>query len=92
VSVMLGGLDKSPGGEVEYRPFRFVEQRQWRWVDIIAERWTSARIDRRGRLLTTEVPRLEILREAWLDDAEPELHERPPGSIMDHEESRPPDM
>ncbi|MEX0641850.1 MAG: hypothetical protein WD468_04075, partial [Pirellulales bacterium] len=44
-----------------------------------------------GDFLTTEVPRLERVREAWLDTPDPECHGRTPRSIIDRERARLPE-
>lgn len=44
-----------------------------------------------GDFLTTEVPRLECVREAWLDTPDPECHGRTPRSIIDRERVRLPE-
>ena len=44
-----------------------------------------------GDFLTTEVPRLESVREAWLDTPDPEFHGRTPRSIIDRERARLPE-
>jgi len=44
-----------------------------------------------GDFLTTEVPRLERLREAWLDAPDPECHGRTPRAIIDRERARLPE-
>ena len=44
-----------------------------------------------GDFLTTEVPRLEGVREAWLDTPDPEFHGRTPRSIIDRERARLPE-
>ena len=44
-----------------------------------------------GDFLTTEVPRLESVREAWLDTPDPECHGRTPRSIIDRERARLPE-
>ncbi len=38
-----------------------------------------------GDFLTTEIPRLEKVREAWLDTPDPSFHRRTPRSIIDRE-------
>ena len=91
--LMLGGLDKAPSGEVRYQPFPFVEQRPW-----LAGLSSSPNVGRRPASIDTgnfSRPKFRIretVREAWLDDADPELHDRPPGSIKDHEKARLPDI
>ena len=44
-----------------------------------------------GDFLTTEVPRLESVREAWFDTPDPECHGRTPRSIIDRERARIPE-
>jgi hypothetical protein len=44
-----------------------------------------------GDFLTTEVPRLESVRESWLDAPDPECHGRTPRSIIDRERARLPE-
>ncbi len=44
-----------------------------------------------GDFLTTEVPRLESVREAWLDTPDPEFHGRTPRSIIARERARLPE-
>ena len=44
-----------------------------------------------GDFLTTEVPRLEALREAWFDGADPEMHGRPPRGYIERERARIPE-
>ena len=44
-----------------------------------------------GDFLTTEVPRLESVREAWLDTPDPECHGRTPRSIIARERARLPE-
>lgn len=44
-----------------------------------------------GDFLTTEVPRLESVREAWLDRPDPEFHGRTPRSIIARERARLPE-
>ncbi|WP_459557222.1 hypothetical protein [Lacunimicrobium album] len=44
-----------------------------------------------GDFLTTEVPRLECVREKWLDTPDPEFHGRTPRSIIDRERRRLPE-
>jgi hypothetical protein len=44
-----------------------------------------------GDFLTAEVPRLESVREAWLDAPDPECHGRTPRSIIDRERARLPE-
>jgi len=44
-----------------------------------------------GDFLTIEVPRLEKVREAWLDAPDPECHGRTPRSIIDRERARLPE-
>jgi len=44
-----------------------------------------------GDFLTTEVPRLERVREAWLDAPDPECHGRTPRAIIDRERARLPE-
>ena len=44
-----------------------------------------------GDFLTTEVPRLERVREAWLDAPDPEFHGRTPRSIISRERARLPE-
>ena len=44
-----------------------------------------------GDFLTDEVPRLERVREEWLDTPDPELHLRTPRSIIDRERQRLPE-
>lgn len=44
-----------------------------------------------GDFLTTEVPRLEAVREAWLDEPDPECHGRTPRSIIERERARLPE-
>ena len=44
-----------------------------------------------GDFLTTEVPRLENVRETWLDEPDPELYGRTPRSIIDRERARLPE-
>jgi hypothetical protein len=44
-----------------------------------------------GDFLTAEVPRLERVREAWLDAPDPEFHGRTPRSIIDRERARLPE-
>lgn len=44
-----------------------------------------------GDFLTTEVPRLESVREAWLDAPDPECHGRTPRSIITRERARLPE-
>jgi len=44
-----------------------------------------------GDFLSTEVPRLESVREAWLDTPDPECHGRTPRSIIDRERARLPE-
>jgi hypothetical protein len=44
-----------------------------------------------GDFLATEVPRLEGVREAWLDSPDPELHGRTPRSIIARERARMPE-
>jgi len=45
-----------------------------------------------GDFLTTEVPRLEAVREAWLDEPDPECHGRTPRSIIERERARLPEV
>lgn len=44
-----------------------------------------------GDFLTSEVPRLETVREAWLDAPDPECHGRTPRSIIERERARLPE-
>jgi len=44
-----------------------------------------------GDFLAAEVPRLEGVREAWLDQGDPEFHGRTPRSIIDRERARLPE-
>ena len=44
-----------------------------------------------GDFLTNEVPRLEGVREEWLDSPDPECHGRTPRSIIDRERARLPE-
>ena len=44
-----------------------------------------------GDFLTTEIPRLESVREAWLDAPDPECHGRTPRSIIARERARLPE-
>jgi hypothetical protein len=44
-----------------------------------------------GDFLATEVPRLERVREAWLDTPDPECHGRTPRSVIDRERARLPE-
>lgn len=44
-----------------------------------------------GDFLTTEVPRLESIRDAWLDEPDFECHGRTPRSIIDRERARLPE-
>src|SRR4029077_13742119 len=44
-----------------------------------------------GDFLTTEVPRLERVREAWLDAPDPECHGRTPRAVIDRERARLPE-
>jgi hypothetical protein len=44
-----------------------------------------------GDFLTTEVPRLEAVREAWFDEPDPECHGRTPRSIIERERARLPE-
>ncbi|MEX2119866.1 MAG: hypothetical protein WD847_09750 [Pirellulales bacterium] len=44
-----------------------------------------------GDFLTMEVPRLESIREAWLDAPDPECHGRTPRSIIERERARLPE-
>lgn len=44
-----------------------------------------------GDLLTSEVPRLEAVRDRWLDEPDPDFHGRTPRSIIDRERSRLPE-
>ncbi len=44
-----------------------------------------------GDFLTTEVPRLECVRESWLDAPDPECHGRTPRSIIGRERARLPE-
>jgi hypothetical protein len=44
-----------------------------------------------GDFLTTEVPRLEAVREAWLDEPDPECHGRTPRSVIARERARLPE-
>ena len=44
-----------------------------------------------GDFLTTEVPRLERLRDDWLDAPDAEFHGRTPRSVIDHERARIPE-
>lgn len=44
-----------------------------------------------GDFLTGEVPRLERIRDAWLDGPDPECHGRTPRSIIDRERARLPE-
>jgi hypothetical protein len=45
-----------------------------------------------GDFLTTEIPRLERVREAWLDAPDPEMHGRTPRSIIARERARLPEV
>jgi hypothetical protein len=45
-----------------------------------------------GDFLTIEVPRLETVREAWLDTPDPECHGRTPRSIIKRERARIPEV
>jgi len=45
----------------------------------------------RGDFLTCEIPRLEQVREKWLDAPDPEYHGRTPRSIMERERARLPE-
>jgi len=44
-----------------------------------------------GDFLTSEVPRLEVIRDRWLDEPDPEYHGRTPRSIIARERSRRPE-
>ena len=44
-----------------------------------------------GDFLTSEVPRLESVRDEWLDTPDPECHGRTPRSIIDRERARLPE-
>jgi hypothetical protein len=44
-----------------------------------------------GDFLTTEVPRLEAYRDAWLDAPDPEMHGRPPRGYIERERARIPE-
>jgi hypothetical protein len=44
-----------------------------------------------GDFLTTEIPRLEAYREAWLDTPDPEMHGRPPRGYIERERARIPE-
>ena len=55
---------------------------------IVAQRPESFTV---GDFLTTEVPRLESVRETWLDTPDPEFAGRTPRSIIDRERARLPE-
>jgi hypothetical protein len=44
-----------------------------------------------GDFLATEIPRLENVRETWLDEPDPELYGRTPRSVIDRERARLPE-
>jgi hypothetical protein len=44
-----------------------------------------------GDFLSSEIPRLEIVRDAWLDTPDPEFHGRTPRSIVERERARLPE-
>jgi hypothetical protein len=80
---------------VEY--YGLVRHLLWSCWEQLDERAQSATGGHRpecftvGDFLATEVPRLEGVREAWLDESDPEFHGRTPRSIIDRERARLPE-
>jgi len=70
----------------------------WSCWDRLTERSQSPAVGLRpefftvGDFLTTEVPRLESVREAWLDTPDHEFHRRTPRSIIARERARLPEV
>jgi hypothetical protein len=99
------GLDKSSlafryGGFgthelVEY--YSLVRALLWScWRRLVESRETQAAATRPealtvGDFLTSEIPRLESVRDQWLDTPDPECHGRTPRSIIDRERARLPE-
>jgi len=63
------------------------------WEQLTHEATTGQRPEAQtaGDFLTTEVPRLEVIREALLDTPDPEFHGRTPRSIIERERARLPE-
>ena len=80
---------------VEY--YELVRDLLWSCWDQLTEMEQSPEVGHRsllltvGDFLTTEVPRLESVREAWLDTPDPEFHGRTPRSIIARERARLPE-
>ncbi len=80
---------------VEY--YELVRDLLWSCWDQLTEMEQSPEVGHRsllltvGDFLTTEVPRLGSVREAWLDMPDPEFHGRTPRSIISRERARLPE-
>lgn len=77
--------------------YDLVRQLLWSCWEQLTERSQSPTVGQRpesftvGDFLTTEVPRLESVRETWLDTPDPEFHGRTPRSIIARERARLPE-
>jgi len=77
--------------------YDLVRELLWSCWEHLTELLRSTKVGHRpelftvGDFLTIEVPRLEKVREAWLDAPDPECHGRTPRSIIDRERARLPE-
>ncbi|HVC97047.1 MAG TPA: hypothetical protein VND64_25435 [Pirellulales bacterium] len=77
--------------------YDLVRELLWSCWEQLSELAQSPKIGHRpgsltvGDFLTDEVPRLESVRDAWLDSPDPECHGRTPRSVIDRERARLPE-
>lgn len=77
--------------------YDLVRELLWSCWRRLAELAQSTQVSHRpealevGDFLTTEIPRLEIARDAWLDSIDSELHGRTPRSVIERERVRLPE-
>jgi hypothetical protein len=76
---------------VEY--YDLIRELLWSCWDQLTEKSQEQRLDSltAGDFLTAEMPRLEKVRETWLDTPDPECHGRTPRSIIERERLRLPE-